>query len=106
LTLEIVKVVSDEVNVRDLVYVGKNNEFDVVSTDEQLKDPGNQDILMGEARDIVRKIQEERKALETNLDERINVFLEKWPKEHEGYIKRNALVNTLSKGAFQVKRLK
>ncbi|MBI2195754.1 MAG: class I tRNA ligase family protein, partial [Candidatus Levybacteria bacterium] len=56
----------------------------------------------GEARDIVRKIQEERKKLGTKLDERVEVQIEDWPKEFESEIKRRALVNSISKGKFRV----
>ncbi len=52
----------------------------------------------GEARDIVRKIQEERKKLGTNLDEKVSVQLPDWPKEFEEEIKRKALVGEISKG--------
>ena len=59
----------------------------------------------GQAREIVRKIQEERKKLGTELDEQISVSLESWPKEFEDYIKQQALVQLLTKGDFEVKRL-
>ena len=62
--------------------------------------------MLGEAREIIRRIQEERKKLETKLDEKIDVVLEKWPSEYESYIKKNALIKTLSKGnEFHIKRL-
>ncbi|MEX2013148.1 MAG: hypothetical protein WD967_01970, partial [Candidatus Levyibacteriota bacterium] len=56
----------------------------------------------GEARDIVRKIQEERKKIGTKLDEKVDVQIEGWPKEFENEIKRKALVNSISKGEFKV----
>jgi len=52
----------------------------------------------GEARDIVRMIQQERKRLGTRLGEKIDVVLPSWPKEFESYIKKRALVNSLQKG--------
>ncbi len=58
----------------------------------------------GDARDIVRLIQDERKKLGTSLDEHVAVFLENWPAEFEEYIKRQALVSELTKGEFGVKR--
>ncbi|MEX2007833.1 MAG: class I tRNA ligase family protein, partial [Candidatus Levyibacteriota bacterium] len=56
----------------------------------------------GEARDIVRKIQEERKKIGTKLDEKVDVQIEDWPKEFESEIKRKALVSSISKGEFKV----
>lgn len=58
----------------------------------------------GEARDIVRKIQEERKNLGTSLDEKVSVTLPDWPKEFEEDIKKKALVKEISKGEFKVLR--
>ncbi|HVA96969.1 MAG TPA: isoleucine--tRNA ligase [Candidatus Acidoferrales bacterium] len=59
----------------------------------------------GEARDIVRKIQDERKKIGTALDEQVAVSLESWPTEFESYIKQQALVKSLTKGTFAVKRI-
>jgi len=51
-------------------------------------------------------IQDERKKLETSLDEKVDIVLESWPEAFEEYIKNNALVNSLTKGEFAIKRLK
>ncbi len=59
----------------------------------------------GKAREIIRKIQEERKKLETSLSEKVIVSLESWPKEFEDYIKQHALVKEITKGEFEVKKL-
>ncbi len=56
----------------------------------------------GEFRDIVRKIQEERKNIGTKLNDKVDVWLPEWPKEFEQEIKNKALVNSLSKGEFKV----
>ncbi len=58
----------------------------------------------GEVRDLVRKIQEERKKLGTKLDEKVLVTLPDWPKEFEKEIKRKALVASIAKGDFKVSR--
>jgi len=52
----------------------------------------------GEARDIIRKIQEERKKIGTEMDEKINVVLPSWPKEFEEYLKKKTLINSLTQG--------
>ncbi|OGH18801.1 MAG: hypothetical protein A3F31_04470 [Candidatus Levybacteria bacterium RIFCSPHIGHO2_12_FULL_38_12] len=59
----------------------------------------------GQTRDLIRQIQEERKKLGTQLDEKVAVSLPAWPKEFEGEIKKKALVESLSVGEFIVKRL-
>ncbi len=59
----------------------------------------------GDARDLVRKIQEERKMMGTSLSEKVNVSLESWPEEFEEEIKRKALINNLTKGEFKVTKV-
>lgn len=111
---ELIQVIKDEMNVKKVV-IGKNPKTLKI----HILEPGGQipvvnfDIEItphlkaeGEARDIVRKIQEERKRLETKLDEKVDVVLDDFPKEFEEYIKKKALINNLSKGgSFQIKRL-
>ena len=63
-------------------------------------------LAEGQARDIVRMIQGERKNLGTALDEKVDVELPSWPSEFESEIKRKALVKNLIKSdEFKVKRL-
>jgi isoleucyl-tRNA synthetase len=99
------KIVMDEVNIKELIYGQKDAEIVITSNDSEFTDKSNQDLDMGLAREIVRQIQQERKKLETKIDEKVNVTLSNWPAQHEDYIKRNALVQILTKGEFQVKRL-
>lgn len=62
-------------------------------------------LAEGQAREIVRMIQEERKKLSTRLDERVDVSLERWPTGFESYIKQQALVGSLTQGTFAVKKI-
>ena len=105
LTKEVQQIVAEEVNVQQLAWDGKQAEYTVTTTDEQLTDHANQDLQLGEAREIVRRIQKERKKLETKLDEKVDVSLEAWPTAHEAYITKNALIKTLTTGTFRVSRL-
>lgn len=100
LTGELQQLIKDEVNVLKIEQT--KGELDV-KLDIQTMTPELK--ALGQTREILRTIQDERKKLGTKLDEKIDVTLEDWPKEHEGYIKRNALVRTLSKGEFLIKRL-
>lgn len=107
---ELKNFVQDEVNVKDvLIKVDVklkvdlsnpqllNTKLDIKQTPELLAE--------GEARDIVRMIQSERKKLETSLSEKVNVVIPSWPEAFEGEIKRKALVNTLTQGEFLVSRI-
>lgn len=71
-----------------------NVELDTDMTPELLSE--------GEAREIVRQIQDERKKIGTNLDQKIVVSLPSWPKEYEDFIKAKALISKLSVGEFSV----
>lgn len=95
LSMDVKKVVQEEVNVYEIEYLGKNDEI-IIEGD--LNDVNNQDLVAGEARDIIRKIQEERKKMGTKPNEQIEVVLEDWPKEFEELIKRKALIKSLTKG--------
>jgi isoleucyl-tRNA synthetase len=53
----------------------------------------------GEAREIIRRIQEARKEANTRLDESVTVILPDWPKEFEEYIKKETLAKNLQKGS-------
>lgn len=91
---EIRSIVLDEVNVYELEYKGKMPKYTVLGDTSQ----NNQDLLAGQAREIVRQIQHERKKLGTSLKEKVDVILPDWPLEFEDTIKKEALVKTLSKG--------
>ncbi len=94
---EVAGLIKDEVNVLNFEN-RPGGEFSIIldtNITEELK-------KAGEARDIIRKIQAERKVLGTKLDEKVDVFISDWPQEFEAEIKRKALVNTLSKGEFKV----
>ncbi len=98
LNAEILPIVLDEVNVYELSYDGKAEEFSLVGEVAKIIDVSNQDVAAGEAREIVRRIQAERKNLGTALDEKVDVELPTWPEKFESEIKRKALVENLSKG--------
>ncbi len=60
----------------------------------------------GEAREIIRNIQKERKNIGTKLDEKVYIIIPSWPKSFEGLIKSKALVKSIKKGAiFSVERI-
>lgn len=114
--LQFIDILKDELNVKNVLY-GESHHAPVhggkwVSSTTpdisvSLRTNLNPDLVSeGQARDIVRKIQEERKKIGTRLDEKVDVVLKHWPKNFEDYIKKKALVNSLKKGDnFEVVRL-
>jgi hypothetical protein len=97
-------LILDELNVKKIEYArGEGGDETSVEFDTALTDDLIEERI---AREIVRTVQEERKRVGTELDEKINLSLEEWPKDFENYIKKNALVENLSKGKFQIRRLK
>lgn len=94
-----IALICDELNVK-AVHCEDSKELIVTfDTDitEELK-------AEGEARNIMRQIQEERKKLGTSLGELVNVTLPEWPVEFEEEIKKRALVKNINKGEFLVER--
>jgi len=92
LSEELEKLILAELNVKNAEY--KKGDLSVKLDTKitlQLKKEG-------EAREIVRMIQGQRKKMGTKLDERVNVILPKWPTDLEEYIKKRALVNNIKKG--------
>jgi isoleucyl-tRNA synthetase len=98
---DLLSLIKDELNVKKVKFEKGKDEmsvsFDINLTPELRSE--------GEARDIVRQIQQERKKLGTTLDEKVNVTLSNWPKSFEEYIKKKASVALISEGkAFMVTR--
>ena len=90
---ELIQLIKDELNVESVKFVqGKtfSVDFDTKLTDHLLK--------KGQAREIVRAIQEARKIAGCRLNEIINVTLPDWPAEFEKEIKQQTLVNQITKG--------
>ncbi len=93
---EVKEIVLQEVNVYELEYLGKwDTKIDDYSVEGDVKSEANQDLEAGRAREIIRKIQAERKNLGTRLDEMVDVELTDWPKDFEKEIKRKALIDKL-----------
>lgn len=87
----ILEILKQEINVYDLTYEKNSDIFTVLAktNDENL------DINFGLAREIVRKIQEERKKLQTNPGDFVSITIPHWPREHEDYIKQRAQVREI-----------
>ncbi len=116
------QLIRDELNVKEICYSyaeeiwkNKNNIELLTAQDKKVGTNSGQYLNIeitpelkaeGEARDIIRKIQEERKKLGTKMDEKIDVVLPDYPEEFTIYIKKQALIRNLTKGnIFELIRL-
>jgi isoleucyl-tRNA synthetase len=94
LSEEVLIVVKNEINVYNLKFGKKADNYTVITTTSD----DNLDLNFGLARDIIRKIQEERKNLGTKPNDKVSITIPFWPKEHEDYIKRKALISKIIEG--------
>jgi len=92
LSTEVLEVVKSEINTYDLKFGKKTDIYTVAAKTSD----DNLDLNFGLARDIVRKIQEERKNLQTQPSNKVKITIPFWPKEHEAYIKRKAMVSSIT----------
>jgi isoleucyl-tRNA synthetase len=91
---EMINLIKDELNIKKIVFEAGKGEMAVdldINITKELKEEG-------EARDIVREIQKQRKTLGTALGEKVSVTLQSWPTAFEGYIKKKASVDSIKKG--------
>jgi isoleucyl-tRNA synthetase len=91
-------LIKDEINVKTLDWNSKVDKFDTKITPE-LKEEA-------EMRELVRKIQDERKKLGLNLTQKVNVKLEKMPKDKNivQWMSKKAQIESLSVGGFKVSK--
>ncbi|HVZ59098.1 MAG TPA: isoleucine--tRNA ligase [Patescibacteria group bacterium] len=91
-------LIKAELNVKELKFVDDSEEltveFDTTLTPELEAE--------GQAREIIRKIQDERKRMGTDPTARVSVTLEDWPDRFAEEIKNKTLTVSLAKGPFSV----
>ncbi|MFC1627407.1 isoleucine--tRNA ligase [Patescibacteria group bacterium] len=92
------QVILDETNFKKLEFTNKGKDLEV-KLDTKLTPKLKAE---GEAREIVRTVQQLRKEAGTELNESINLELDKWPKDFTDYIK----AKTLTKEIKQAKTAK
>jgi isoleucyl-tRNA synthetase len=98
---DLISLIRDELNVKKISFKEGRGEI-AVAFDTNLTPELKEE---GEARDIVRQIQQERKKLGTTLNEKVNATLTNWPAAFEEYIKTKASVDSIVKGEnFSVNR--
>ncbi len=92
-------LVKNEINVKNIFWGGKSNKLDTKLTPE-LEEESN-------VRELIRRIQEERKNLGLSLSQKVNVSMELSVSNKKllEYITRKTQINKLSKGKFKVTRV-
>ena len=99
---EIAKLIADEVNVKKVISKSGHGEisikFDTKITPELEEE--------ARVRDLVRKIQEERKNLGLNLTQKVDVKVEEIPTNTKvvQWMLKKAQIASLTKGKFNVKK--
>ncbi|MFH0943048.1 MAG: class I tRNA ligase family protein [Candidatus Beckwithbacteria bacterium] len=88
------QLILEETNLKSLVFDPKL-KAGMVKLDSKLTPKLKAE---GEARDLIRQIQQARKQIGTDLNEPINLELPSWPKEFAAEIKQKTLVKTLKFG--------
>lgn len=91
---ELLALIKDELNVKKIVFERPQANFSVVfetKITSKLREEG-------QAREIVRIIQDKRKEQKVAFDDKIEVTLPWWPKKFEDYIKKETLAQSLNKG--------
>lgn len=106
--LELLEVISEETNVKN--YVPLTNEWyqPNVPTNSVVESDGTPTVYLdteitevlaaeGEAREIVRQVQQARKKANVAIDGHINLELPSWPESYTDYIKEKTLARRISR---------
>jgi isoleucyl-tRNA synthetase len=102
---ELENLIREEGNIYELKYQ-KSTSQDLLEIEADFS-KSNLDEEAGEAREIIRKIQMERKKLRCSLNEWLEVTLPSWPLPFTEEIKRKTITKKLIKGnQFAVKIIK
>ncbi|MDP2721067.1 MAG: class I tRNA ligase family protein, partial [bacterium] len=87
------KIIGEELNVKEVRFDSKQKEkvvFDTKLTSVLEKE--------GEARDLIRRVQEKRKEAGVTFSDEVLVYLPSWPREFGELIKRETLAKKLLRG--------
>jgi isoleucyl-tRNA synthetase len=85
---ELNKILMEELNVKAIVYDEKTDSSIDMKLTNELK-------AEGEARDLIRLIQEKRKEVGVAFNSLVTVYAPAWPKQFEGLIKKETLAKKL-----------
>jgi len=91
---ELSEIILAELNIKNIEWIEGEGELQV-ELDTKITPELRAE---GEAREIIRIIQDKRKEQKVAFTDTIEVTLPQWPKEFEDYIKRKTLAQNLRKG--------
>lgn len=96
LSKDIENLIKDEINVKEIFWNAKSNKFDTKITKELEEEAA--------ARDLIRKIQEERKQMGLGLSQKVRVQSEFLPQNTKllSWIQKKAQVTSFKTGKFKV----
>jgi hypothetical protein len=99
----VVNILKDEINVEKIIW--KKEEGDInVTLDIKITPELRR---KGKARDLIRRIQQERKKLKVDMSEEIELIIPEIPSGFEAEIKRKTLAAKIKKGKdFKVEKAK
>lgn len=99
---EIEKVLLDEINVKEAVFKDGKGEL-IIDLDTNITPELKEEA---DARDLVRRIQEERKRLGLNLTQQVDVRIEKIPESNKlvQWVIKKAQISHIEEGVFEVKK--
>lgn len=90
----LIQLIKDELNIKEVEFVKGKEELSV-----ELETTLTPELeAEGQAREIIRQIQDARKEAGTMLNQKITVVLPDWPKKFEEYIKKQTLATELTHG--------
>jgi len=102
LNKDLVQLILDELNIKAVDFTA-GKELTVVLDTKLTPEL----VAEGQARELIREIQNARKEAGTALDEKVEVVLPSWPREFAGYIREQTLATKLITGStLAIKRLK
>lgn len=92
-------LLKDEINARKIIWNSKKNEFDTKITPELEEE--------AKTRELMRKIQEERKNMGLNLTQKVDLTNIWIPKDEKlkDWLMRKAQIDSISQGEFNVKKV-
>ena len=91
---DLINLIKEELNVKEVVFERGKGEL-IVELDSRITPELRAE---GQARELIRQIQNLRKAKGCSLREKVVVFAPSWPKDFEALIKKRTLAVAIKKG--------
>ncbi len=90
---DLVDIIKNEINVKNIVFTNSNQNL-LITLDTNITPKLKAE---GEARDLIRQVQNLRKELNLNLKDKIKIYSPDWPTDFEAEIKLKTLAQSIDK---------